>query len=162
MGASESKLTDTINWNNLDTNEFSSNISNIKNISQEANQLLENLNISDDNITSDINLKNIFENEPITHKSNNSNYLNNDLTSSPFITSEMYNYITNKYNNKIQTKDINNMLGGGSDDISDTTSTSSVSNSSEYSSISSSEKKKKNKKNKKDKKDKKSKKDMEE
>jgi hypothetical protein len=134
MGASESKPSDTINWNNVKTNEFSSNIANIKNISQEANQLIENLNIPqfDDTLSSEINLDNIFENHKISNSKNKKFSIDNsDITSSPFITSEMYNYIVNKYNNNKNTNKntnkINNkiqMMGGG-DDLSSTPSTSS-------------------------------------
>ena len=67
MGGNQSKLTDTINWNNVNTNEFSSNIPNINNISHQATELINNLNFdsNNDNISSDINLESILPHHQI-------------------------------------------------------------------------------------------------
>ena len=62
MGASESKPSDTINWNNVKTNEFSSNIANIKNISHNKKKLflcVNYLHLLDKKILIELNNKNI-------------------------------------------------------------------------------------------------------
>jgi hypothetical protein len=137
MGASESKLTDTIKWNNVNTNDFSSNIPNINNISHQAKELIDNLNveINSDTISSDINLKSIFntKKKPLSKTKVNTKSDSN-MSSSPFITTEMYKHILNKYNNKNIVQ--NTMTGGGGDD--DNTSTSSSLSSSASDDLSSS------------------------
>ena len=162
MGGNQSKLTDTINWNNVNTNEFSSNIPNMNNISHQATELINNLKFdnSNDNISSDVNLQSIINTNKRSNKKLISNKINklsdSNMSSSPFISSEMYNHIINKYNanNKLNTNKNNlqtNMVGGGNnDDINTSTSSSiSISNSSSVSSSSVSSSLKKSKKDKK-------------
>ena len=125
MGSFESKVSDTINWNNINTNELSSTIPDMKNISLEAKELINKLNlpeISDNN--SDINFNNIFQNNTNIDNNNKTKINNDDITSSPFITSEMYNNIIKKYNNI-------DMTGGGTIDNNNEGETSSTSSSSE-------------------------------
>ena len=61
MGISQSKNSDTINWNNVKTNDFSSTLPNMMGISSEAKELINKLNLPElsENISSDID--NIFE-----------------------------------------------------------------------------------------------------
>jgi hypothetical protein len=121
MGASQSHNTDTIGWNNIDTNAMSSSIQNIKGLSNEASQLVAKLNLPDIDQTSSSE----FNTEKILNKINNSNdKIENDKdeelsSSSPFINTDMYNYIVKQKNN--------NLVGGG--DIDDDSSTSSTSDS---------------------------------
>jgi hypothetical protein len=138
MGQNNSKQSDTINWNQIKTNEMSSTIPNMNGISIEAKELISRLNlpeISDSN--SEFNVNNIFTNE-----------INNELpqndfdAASPFISSEMYNYLVNKYNttNTNNTNDTNiNMVGGAEklDEDSVTSATSSSLSSSDLKSSSS-------------------------
>lgn len=119
MGQNNSRESDTINWNQINTNEMSSTIPNMNNISIEAKELISRLTlpeISDSN--SEFNSNNIFTN-------NLNNFNEHKITeydvSSPFISSEMYNYLVNKHTNT-------NMLGGAptnNNDDSDTSATSS-------------------------------------
>ena len=118
MGLIQSKDSETINWNNIKTNEMSSTLPNLNGISFEAEQLLSKLNlpeISETNSDFDSNL--IFNKFNQDIKNENTG----DDVSSPFISSEMYNYLVNKYNNT------NNMVGGAKIDDDDTSSTSSSS-----------------------------------
>lgn len=120
MGLIQSKDSETINWNNIKTNEMSSTLPNLNGISFEAEQLLSKLNlpeISETNSEFDSNL--IFN--KFNQDSKNEN--KEDAVSSPFISSEMYNYLVNKYNNT------NNMVGGAKIDDDDDDITSSTSSS---------------------------------
>jgi hypothetical protein len=168
MGSSNSlPQTETINWKNIDTNQVSSTIPNLKGISFEANKLVERLNLPNTVDTSS-ELNDIFLTKNNKSKSthHNVNQINNNLSesnfsnTSPFISSEMYNYVMSKYNNQ-------NMVGGAVDKnslIEDSATTSTSSSHSSNNSSSSSEKKdkndKKDKKDKNDKNDKNDKKDM--
>jgi len=136
MGISQSKNTETINWNNVKTDDMSSTLPNFNNISNEAKQLITKLNlpeISDTNSEFDASF--IFNKNNELEGGSDHNEENN---SSPFITSEMYNYIINKYNNT------NEMIGGAAtaDDSSETSSTSSSELSDSESSDSETEEKK--------------------
>lgn len=118
MGASNSlPQTETINWKNIKTDQISSTIPNLNGISVEANKLVEKLNLPEmSNSSSELN--NIF-----LPKINNNLSENNFSSTSPFISSEMYNYVMDKYKNQ-------NMVGGAHEknsleEDSDTTSTSS-------------------------------------
>jgi hypothetical protein len=90
MGQTNSKDTETINWNKIQTNDMSSTIPNINGISYEANELISRINniaeISDNE--SEFSVGKIF-------KVNDNNVVD-DETTSPFISSEMYNYLVNK------------------------------------------------------------------
>jgi hypothetical protein len=124
MGASNSlPQSETINWKNIKTDQVSSTIPNLNGISVEANKLVEKLNLPEISDSSS-ELNDIF-----LTKINKSNSVNNNLSennfssTSPFISSEMYNYVMDKYKNQ-------NMVGGAHEknsleDDSETTSTSS-------------------------------------
>lgn len=124
MGASNSlPQSETINWKNIKTDQVSSTIPNLNGISVEANKLVERLNLPEISDSSS-ELNDIF-----LTKINKSNSVNNNLSennfssTSPFISSEMYNYVMDKYKNQ-------NMVGGAHEknsleDDSETTSTSS-------------------------------------
>lgn len=150
----------TINWNNLNTDDMSPNMHDFNGFSFESNELVKklennNYNESDDSLhkkieflqssdeSSDFNnlldqiggstFNNITENNEVIENKldqvggNNEVSENSFSSSSPFISSEMYNYIINKYQNQ------SNMVGGASkkskDEDSDTSSTSSASSS---------------------------------
>lgn len=113
MGLSQSKNTETINWQNIKTDDMSSTIPNLSGISREAKDLISKLNLPEiSDSTSEFNVENILVN-------NKAEKVDDDLSSSPFISSEMYNYLINKYNtNKT------NMTGGAKiDEEADTSST---------------------------------------
>jgi hypothetical protein len=121
MGISQSKDTETINWQNINTNDMSSTIPNLHGISKEARELVSKLNlpeISENN--SEFNIDNVFK--PNTNQVQQQN-ISEENSSSPFISSEMYNYLLNKYNdNKVE------MTGGAPKKVeSEENSTSSSS-----------------------------------
>jgi hypothetical protein len=129
MGTSQSKNTETINWNNINTDDMNSEIPGMKGgLSHDAKLLLTKINLPEISETnSDFDLGNILNteinsNNVFTNLKNN----NKDLTDSPFISSDMYNYLLNKRNtnNNINT---NILKGGKGDDIDDEESTSSTS-----------------------------------
>jgi hypothetical protein len=124
MGSQISKDSETINWDKVNTNDMSSQLPNINKISLEAQELISKLNLPDISETSeDFNSNSIFSKQPIGQTQN----MDDDAqSSSPFISSDMYNFLVNKYNNKST-----NMVGGGADeDDSSTSATSSSSKSS--------------------------------
>ena len=130
MGQNNSRQSETINWNQIKTNEMSSTIPNMDGISVEARELISRLNlpeISESNTEFDIS--NVFSNEVINNNNIEKQATEFDATS-PFISSEMYNYLVNKHNNGTNNNNnINNninMLGGGKiDEDSETSATSS-------------------------------------
>ena len=144
MGASKSlPQTETINWRNLKTDQLS-DIPNLYGISAEANKLVQKINVPELSESSNTDLDNVFlskinntntisaNNQPSEHFSN----------TSPFISSEMYKYVMNKYQEK-------NMVGGATNEALDSASeTSSTSSSSISSSSKSSNNKKSHIKNK--------------
>jgi len=156
MGLSNSKQSknnsETINWDNIKTQDMSSDVFNFKgghNISNDVKMLISKLDLNND---SEFNFNNIFTNNNThtEHKINNDNIDSEMNGGSPFITSDMYNYLITKHNNK------NNMTGGADmEKSSDTSSTSSTDSDSKNDSESDSEseseteKKPKSKKNKK-------------
>jgi len=113
MGLSNSKENnDTINWNNIKTDQISSTIPNISGISREANKLIEKLNFNNLNLedtdSNDSSKEEIFLSKHIQQEEQDREHAthdNNLSTTSPFISSEMYNYIMNKYQKQ-------NMVGG--------------------------------------------------
>ena len=153
MGANNSKNnSDTINWNKINTNDMSSTIPNIKGISNEANQLISKLKLPEisENNSSEINTLKILNNKTNTNDVLLSDSF--DSASSPFITSEMYNYIINNY--KIESKNLKgggqkNQKGGDDMEDFDNSSTSSTSSASSMSEVNSSENEKKTKHDKK-------------
>lgn len=148
MGQNNSKESETINWNQIKTNDMSSTIPNMEGISIEAKELISRLNlpeISESN--SEFNIDNHFENIN-NHLEINNQESDIDATS-PFISSDMYNYLVNKYPTKNTDTNIN-MLGGAKvDEDSETSSTSSSLSSSALKSSSSETDEKSIKKNKK-------------
>jgi hypothetical protein len=163
MGASNSKENEeTINWNNVKTDNFSPTKNMVNYNNADASKLVLNLNYPDLNISesSEFNIKYLLSNNSNFIKNNENNLNisenNENNSTSPFISSEMYNYIVNKYQNQ----NTNQMTGGAKNNYSDDSSTSSTSSSdlSSSSSSSSSEtveerRKRKEKKNKKHKKE---------
>jgi hypothetical protein len=164
----------TINWNNLNTDDMSANMHDVNGFSFESNELVKKLennnyyetddllhkkieflqfsdessdfnslldqiggstfnNVTENNEVIENKLDQVIENkldQVIENKldqvgGNNEVSENSFSSSSPFISSEMYNYIINKYQNQ------SNMVGGASkkskDEDSDTSSTSSAS-----------------------------------
>ena len=132
MGQNNSRQSETINWNQIKTNDMSSTIPNLNGISREAQELISRLNLPEVSETnSEFNINNVLNiNNSQNLNKNNKELLteNGDDNSSPFISSEMYNYIVNKYNNK--TSNSNMMVGGGANDnMGDDSSTSATSSS---------------------------------
>lgn len=162
MGYSQSKEnSETINWNNADTDNFSSSMSNFNGLSKDAKTLIASLNIPiiTESEISDVNLNNILD--KINNKlDKNDQYKFNKLLenvsydsenlsdTSPFISSDMYNYLVNsnmsesdkvkqtggskksKTKSKSKSKSKTKSKKGGAelvDNSSDTTSTSSAS-----------------------------------
>lgn len=140
MGNAIAKDNDTINWNNVKTDNFSENINN-KQLTNDSKLLISRLqlNIPTVNDTESDNLSDIFNKyqiQPSVQQTQNNGELSD---TSPFISSDMYNYLLNK--NQIS----NGQKGGAKlDDDSSTSSTSSSSSDSEESET----EKKKNKKSK--------------
>jgi hypothetical protein len=129
MGQNNSRQSETINWNQIKTNDMSSTIPNLNGISREAQELISRLNLPEvSESNSEFNTNNILNiNNSLNLNKNNKELISdeNDV-SSPFISSEMYNYIVNKYNNKSSN---GNMVGGGAEDMEDDSSTSATSSS---------------------------------
>jgi hypothetical protein len=147
MGNSVAKNnSDTINWNNVNTDKFSPNFNN-KYLSNDAKTLYNRLtlNLPNFEITEseqDID-KSIFAKYTSTVQAPSTNELSD---TSPFISSEMYNYLMNQNGGakKRSGKRHKKQRGGNVDkDDSSTSSTSSSSSSSD----SKKDKKKKDKKN---------------
>jgi hypothetical protein len=151
MGNAIAKDNDTINWNNVKTNNFSESLGN-KHLSNDSKLLLSKLeiNLPDMPDSESDNIEKIFtkyQSQPgstdlnTTTSIDNRNMNSGELSdTSPFISSEMYNYLVNK-----------NQLGGsnkqkGGAKLDDDSSTSSTSSSSDDDSDSESEKKKGKKK----------------
>lgn len=163
MGAGNSKQEpdETINWNNLRTENISSTRSNLNGINNDAVKLVLNLNYPEISENSEFNTKYLISKNSNLTQNNNLNITENDNNStSAFISSEMYKYIVDKYQNQEsnQNQALNKqMIGGAKNNYSDDSSTSSTSSSKLSSSDSSSEsseteqekKEKKDKKNKK-------------
>jgi hypothetical protein len=130
MGASNSlPQTETINWKNLKTEQIS-DIPNLYGISAEANRLVEKINVPKLSESSSTDLDHLFLNK----NDNNITYdkvSENFSSTSPFISSEMYKYVMNKYQQQ-------NMVGGATNDLNDESETTSTSSSSESSDSSSS------------------------
>jgi hypothetical protein len=111
MGTSNSKNdSETINWNNIKTENVSSSMPNLNNLSKEAKQLIASLNIPEitESQTSEFTVNHILDtintNLNKEDKQKFSSILDqvssqtnsDDLSStSPFISSEMYDYLVN-------------------------------------------------------------------
>lgn len=101
MGNKSSKNNlDTINWNNINTEDVSSSIHYLKNISKDAQELVSRLRTNNKylNKTEIDNFQNLY----ISNKNNDTDY----SKTSPFISSEMYNYL-------IENSSENNLQQGG-------------------------------------------------
>ena len=132
MGAFNSTpQTETINWKNINTNDMSE-IPNLYGISAEAHKLVEQLNLPplSESTSNTTNIENYFLNK--VNNTQNNQLSENLSSTSPFISSEMYNFVMDKYQKQHNIK--KSMVGGSKnnlDDDSDTSSTSSSSKSTE-------------------------------
>ena len=127
---------DTINWNKVRTANFSPTKNMINYNNTDATELVLNLNLLELSENSEFNIKYLGSNGL-----NNSNFIkkidlnisenNENNSTSPFISSEMYKYVMNKYQQQ-------NMVGGATNDLNDESETTSTSSSSESSDSSSS------------------------
>jgi hypothetical protein len=143
IGNSKENKEDTINWNNLQTDNISSTRPNIKGMNKDVQRLVLNLNYPEISENSEFNSKYLLSNNINLKENNNLNISEIDNNStSPFISSEMYKYIVDKYQNQESVNNkapINNqMKGGAKNNYSDDSSTSSTSSSKLSSSSSSS------------------------
>jgi hypothetical protein len=157
MGGSQSKTpnpenpenpenSDTINWSKIKTDNVSSAFPNFNGLSNEAQNLIASLNIPEitESPTSEFTINHILDKISTNLNQDDKNRFNqlldqvssqtaqeNDLSAtSPFISSEMYNYLvkneSQKGGGKHTTRKINTKKGGSKlDDDSDTSSTSS-------------------------------------
>jgi len=110
VGSSTPKAqqSETINWDNIETDKFSSSMSNFNGLSKDAKTLIASLNIPviTESDISDVNLNNILDkinnklDKNDQYKFNklleNVSYDSDNLSeTSPFISSDMYNYLVN-------------------------------------------------------------------
>ena len=107
MGNTITKDNDTLNWNNLKTDNFSDSLNN-KYLSNDSKLLLSKLDINLSNIlnTETDSIDNIFskyqsQSQSISNEFNTTTSLDNKNSlelseTSPFISSEMYNYLVKK------------------------------------------------------------------
>ena len=138
MGNTITKDNDTLNWNNLKTDNFSDSLNN-KYLSNDSKLLLSKLDINLSNITNnetdsidDIFSKYQSQSQLISNEINTTTSLDNKNSlelseTSPFISSEMYNYLVKK--NELSGN--NNQKGGALNDdvLNDDSSTSETSES---------------------------------
>ena len=137
---------DSINWKDIKTSDMSSEIKFNRTSRPKVEQLVNTLNKNRNEYNNDIifsdTLENIFNNKYLTNESANVNQLNHFMEqqntkptnniedslsdTSPFISSEMYQYIVNSNGNKINNQ-VNKQQGGGKKDNDSSTSTSSSS-----------------------------------
>lgn len=102
MGGNQSK-SETINWKDIKTNDFSSTLPKIDGISSDAKLLVAQLTMPEMSETSsEFNVNNLFDRQKLVNPIDVNNL---SESSSPFITSEMYNTMLNKYHKP--------MVGGG-------------------------------------------------
>lgn len=124
MGLNSSKNnTESINWDKLETEQMSSTLPSLKNISNDAERLIIELNVpKNQNTESEIEdniftwIKNIDEPTDIKNDSFSD--------TSPFISSDMYKYLKNKHTDEITSSNIESMKGGAVNN-SETSDTSS-------------------------------------
>jgi len=140
MGNTITKDNDTINWNKLKTDNFSDSLNN-KYLSNDSKLLLSKLDINLSNIPNNEtdSIDDIFskyqsqsQSQLISNEFNTTTSLDNKNSlelseTSPFISSEMYNYLVKKN----QLSDNNNQKGGALNDdiLNDDSSTSETSES---------------------------------
>ena len=151
MGVSQSKTpkpenSDTINWNKIKTENISSSFPNFNGLSNEAQHLIASLNIPEitespaseftvnhilDKISTNLNQDDQMKFNQLLDQVSSQTAQENDLSeTSPFISSEMYNYLvkneSQKGGGKHNVRKLNTKKGGSKlDDDSDTSSTSS-------------------------------------
>lgn len=129
MGITASKTnSDSINWDNINTESMSSTVPTLKKISKDAEQLVSNLNVNNNLHLSETDsesenlftwIKNIDNNNAKEEKSENS-----FSDTSPFISPDMYRHLMNN-SEKNTTSSFNQQGGAIKDDDSSTSSTSS-------------------------------------
>lgn len=126
MGISQSKNnSDSINWDNINTESMSSTLPALKKISKDAEQLISKLDITQ-NINmndTDSDSENLFSWISNIDKPDNTN--NNEFSdTSAFISSDMYKYLMNN-SDKDDTSSHMGQVGGAINEDSSTSSTSS-------------------------------------
>lgn len=107
MGNQNTRNQDTINWNNIQTENMSSTVPNLKSLSNDANNLIKKLNLPELDTITEADL-----NSPVNNKYS---LERSDSETSPFISSEMYKYF-------VQNKE--SLEGGGAHETSKTSSCS--------------------------------------
>ena len=128
MGITASKTnSDSINWDNINTESMSSTVPTLKKISKDAELLVSNLNL-EDNVKfteTDSDHDNLFTwIKNIDNNKTNNNSENSFSDTSPFISPDMYKYLMNN-SEKNTTSSFNQQGGGVKGDDSSTSSTSS-------------------------------------
>lgn len=91
MGNTVAKNQETINWNNIKTEQMSSTVPNLQKLSKDANTLIQKLNLPELDTVSDSDNEIFYKN-----KYNVDN--KNESETSPFISSEMYNNFVKQKN----------------------------------------------------------------
>jgi len=129
MGITASKTnSDSINWDNINTESMSSTVPTLKKISKDAEQLVSNLNV-DKNLhlsETDSDNENLFtwiknmDKEPRNDEKSENSFSD----TSPFISPDMYKHLMNN-SERITTSSFNQQGGAIKDDDSSTSSTSS-------------------------------------
>ena len=155
VGSSTPKAqqSETINWDNIETDKFSSSMSNFNGLSKDAKTLIASLNIPviTESDISDVNLNNILDkinnklDKNDQYKFNklleNVSYDSDNLSeTSPFISSDMYNYLVNS---NMSDSDKVKQTGGSKKSKSKTKTKSNTKSKSKYNSKSNSKSKKK-------------------
>ncbi len=158
MGVSSSKdNTETINWDNIKTENVSSTLPNFTGLSNDAKQLIASLNIPEitESQTSELTIDHILNTinnglnkqdkaqfESILEQVSSQSASENMSETSPFISSEMYNYLVNSKTSESEIKQAGGAKkskskkgkmvkkGGAWDEDSSTSSTSTTSSSS--------------------------------
>ena len=118
MGKNYSKESETINWNNIKTNEMSSTIPNMNGISIEAKELISRLNLPEiSESKSEFNVDTIFKSNSLQNTNKKIYQMSEIDNSSPFISSEMYNNLFRKYKNISYQSNNNNLVGGNNNHV---------------------------------------------
>lgn len=113
--------TESINWKNINTDSMTSDEFIKHNNRPKIEQLVQSIKNSAVNSENDF-LDQIFENKYLSSQNDNLNENNDSMSdTSPFISSEMYQYIVDKENEK------NNQTGGGKCDLEADSATSTSS-----------------------------------
>ena len=107
MGNQNTRNQDTINWNNIQTENMSSTVPNLKSLSDDANNLIKKLNLPELDTVTESDVSSPLNNKYAVERS--------DSETSPFISSEMYKYFV---------KNKESLEGGGGHETSQTSSCS--------------------------------------